>query len=130
MKKPIFIFLFAFYTLGTVCLPLGDFSLLGELPEMYSHCKATEDKDMTPIDFITDHLLNIDGIFDKHVNGDEQKPHKSQLRLHRTQTIISIINPFDFSINNSYSLKERTSIHSKKFILSVYITKIFRPPIV
>ena len=54
---------------------MGDFSMLNELPEMYSHCKATEDKDMTPLDFITDHLVNIDGLFDKHENGDKQKPH-------------------------------------------------------
>ena len=47
---------------------MGDFSMLNELPEMYSHCKATEDKDMTPLDFITDHLVNIDGLFDKHEN--------------------------------------------------------------
>src|SRR5437868_5797201 len=54
---------------------MGDFSALKDLPGMYRHCKATEDKDMTPLDFLTDHLVNIDGIFDKHDHGDAQRPH-------------------------------------------------------
>jgi hypothetical protein len=130
LKKAVYIFLFAFYTFGTLCLPLGDFSLLGEIPEMYSHCKATEDNDMTPIDFITDHLLNIDGIFDKHNHGDEQKPHKPIQSHHPIQTTISFINYVDFSINKFYCFEEKPSIHSMELILSDYITKIFRPPIV
>jgi len=130
LKKTIYIFLFAFFTFGKVCLPLSDFSLLGEISEMYSNCKATEDKDMTPIDFITDHLLNIDGIFDKHENGDEQKPHIPKQSHHYIQTIISIIDSFDFLISKFYYFEEKSSIHLMKFTLSDYITKIFRPPIV
>ena len=52
---------------------------------MYKHCKSTEDKDMTPLDFITDHLINIDGIFDKHDNEDEQKPQELRLNKRYTQ---------------------------------------------
>ena len=43
---------------------------------MYAHCKTTEDKDLSVLDFISDHLINIDGLFDAHNNGDHQKPHK------------------------------------------------------
>lgn len=35
-----------------------------------------EDKDLTPIDFITDHLVCLDSLIDSHCNGDEQKPHQ------------------------------------------------------
>ena len=62
MIKAINIFLLAFYSFGILCLPMGDFSALQDLPEMYQHCQATEDKDMTPLDFVTDHLINIDGL--------------------------------------------------------------------
>ena len=31
---------------------------------------------MTAFDFITDHLLNIDCLFDAHNKDDEQKPHQ------------------------------------------------------
>jgi hypothetical protein len=48
-----------------------------DLPDMYRQCKTMEDVDMGPIDFLTDHLINFDGAFDKHTNGDQQKPHQS-----------------------------------------------------
>lgn len=70
-------FLIIFYSLGTIFLPMGDFSVIKDFPKMYEHCKATEDVDMTVVDFITDHLINIDVIFDKHPNGDDQKPHNN-----------------------------------------------------
>jgi hypothetical protein len=130
LKKALHIFLIAFYTFGTLFFPLGDFSFLGEIPEMYGHCKETEDKDMTPFDFITDHLLNIDGIFDKHKNGDDQKPHKPLQCHHHIQSTILIINPFDYSINTFYCFEEKPSIHWDDSTLSNYITKIFRPPII
>lgn len=77
VKKALSLFLLALYSFGTFCLPMGDFFMLKDISEMYRFCKANEDKDMTPLDFITDHLVNIDGLFDQHANGDEQKPHHS-----------------------------------------------------
>jgi hypothetical protein len=56
-------------------MPFGDFAFLKKLPAMYRNCKETEDRNMTPFDFITDHLVNFDCLFDKHNDGDEQKPH-------------------------------------------------------
>jgi hypothetical protein len=78
LKKVVNIFILAFYSFGTFCLLLGNFSMLQEIPEMYHHCKSTEDKDMTLLDFITGHLINIDGLFDKHEYRDEQKPQMFQ----------------------------------------------------
>ncbi|MEI6882497.1 MAG: hypothetical protein WCK82_14355, partial [Bacteroidota bacterium] len=45
-------------------------------------------------------------------------------------TTISIINPFEFSINKFYPIEEKPSIHWEESPLSNYITKIFRPPII
>jgi len=76
----VFITLFGFYfLLGAVCLPGGNFALVGQLPKMYAECKAHEDKDMNLIDFVTDHLICIDAIFDSHQGNDEQKPHEANL---------------------------------------------------
>lgn len=61
--------------LGALFLPGGDVSLLRDLPAMYAHCKATEDKDLTPLDLITDHLICLDALLDTHPPGDDQKPH-------------------------------------------------------
>ena len=108
---------------------MGDFSLLIDLPEIYSHCKATEDKDMTPLDFITDHLVNLDGLFDKHENGDKQKPHSPIQNHHHRSTIVSLINFYSFSITPILSAEVSPLIASTNFSPSDIITKLFRPPI-
>jgi hypothetical protein len=127
--KAINILVLGFYTFGTFCLPLGDFSMLTGLPQMYRHCKATEDKDMTPLDFVTDHLLNIDGLFDKHGNGDEQKPHSPTPYSHHGQTILSLIPSITFSIPTYHHTAIKPVIPSTNFHLSDFISKILRPPI-
>ncbi|MDB5119627.1 MAG: hypothetical protein JWN56_845 [Sphingobacteriales bacterium] len=87
VNRTISIFLLGYYLVANLCSNTGDFSAILELPNMYNHCKATEDKDMTPIDFVTDHLVNIDCLFDKHDNGDSQKPHLPLSITHKqTQT--------------------------------------------
>ncbi len=67
--------LLLFYAAGVLLLPGGDFGLLRDLPSMYAQCKATEDKDMTPLDFLTDHLTCFDALIDNHPPGDEQRSH-------------------------------------------------------
>lgn len=120
----------AFYALGTLFLPLGDFSLLQDLPQMYQHCKTTEDKDMTAIDFITDHLINIDSIFDKHENGDDQKPHiPVQYHSQQLQTIY-LIQVFEIPDANPIVLNNKFPDYSEIIYLSDYIFKIFRPPVI
>jgi hypothetical protein len=64
-----------FLLAGTLLLPGGNFNLLRDLPAMYAHCKATEDKDLTPLDFVRDHLTCFDALVDDHPPADEQRPH-------------------------------------------------------
>jgi hypothetical protein len=109
---------------------MGDFATIQDLPEMYRHCKATEHADMTPLDFITDHLLNIDGIFDKHDNGDEQKPHQLNPKQHHGQTTVTFITYFTLILAQFHSEIEKLPNFPDNFLPSDYITKIFRPPIV
>nr|WP_294936503.1 hypothetical protein [uncultured Flavobacterium sp.] len=130
MKQLTVITLLFYYTLGTLCLPMGDFSILPSLPKIYQHCKATEDCDMTPIDFLTDHLINIDGIFDSHENGDDQKPHQP---FQHHNIVVQLFTPViqEFSIPNRILFTEKESVTAITNIhfISDYISKTFRPPI-
>lgn len=132
MVKALHILLLASYSLGTLFLPLGDFSNLQDIQEMYKHCKATEDKDMTVFDFVTDHLINIDGIFDKHNNGDEQKPHSPIQSQHVSQiNTFQAISVFTFKAKIIYPIEKIIfPIHSDNSFTSDYISKIFHPPII
>ncbi len=120
--------LVTYYCLGNLCLPIGDFATLSDIPSMYHHCKSTEDKDMTPIDFLTDHLINIDCIFDNHDNGDKQKPH-SPVQYHHQQQ-----NTF-YTQQHTIALKQFTTIrvillkYVENAFLQSYFSAVFRPPI-
>ena len=132
MKKQIFIVFSFFYVLGTFFLQQSDFSAIADLPEMYRHCKTTEDKDMTLVDFVTDHLVNIDSFFDKHLKGDEQKPHLPKHIHHYTVQTCFIQNYEVFKPLNLYSeFFEVTKLkYSDDFYTSDYSKSLLRPPIV
>ncbi|MEZ4875603.1 MAG: hypothetical protein R2793_09220 [Flavobacteriaceae bacterium] len=131
MAKTLKFFFLTFYTLGVFCLPMGNFSILKELPGMYSYCKANEHPDMNLFDFITDHILNIDGIFDKHQNNDDQKSH---IPIHHTFTSYStflapiVTNSFKFSNHTNLEVIENYKILAPE-TFSEYISKVFHPPI-
>ncbi|GAB4201042.1 MAG: hypothetical protein Fur0023_05020 [Bacteroidia bacterium] len=114
-----------YYIFGSLILPCGNFSVLPELKNMYDHCKQTEDKDMNLLDFITDHLLCVDAIFDQHTNGDDQKPHS--YNLHNNLPAIfyftshTIIQP----ALNFLTSKYYVSIPNYSFLK---ISTIFHPP--
>lgn len=128
MRKLFLILTLVYYSIGSLVLPASDFSIIPELPQLYSHCKATEDKDMNFADFITDHLINIDGIFDQHKNGDEQKPHKNQ--EHQINSTFVFL-PSQVSI--PLTTKITTSPDKIQFADTKYcfdfVGNVFRPPI-
>ena len=132
MKQLILILLLLYYALGTFVLPMGDFSIVSKLPKMYAHCKATEDCDMNAVDFVTDHLLNFDSLFDAHEHGDDQKPHQPfQNQTNTFQLFIPVIFDFSLSKNNLLSV-QRNKIHSisQNKVTTDFISRKFRPPIV
>ena len=134
MNKLLSILFIYFYSVGTILLPLGDFYSVETLPKMYQHCKKTEDKDMTLIDFITDHLLNLDSIFDKHTNGDNQKPHKNLdfTVNYTTMYFVEEIELFEFKKTTTFDFANVIEISNYKNIIYSFnrIQFIFRPPIV
>ena len=130
MKRIATILFLAYYSFGTFCLPQGDFSAIADLSKMYAHCKATEDNDMTLIDFITDHLVNIDGLFDKHDNGDKQKPH-SPVQFHHSPIQPTLVTrSIRVSFNKAVSPGTEFPIYNDRFYFSEFSSSVFRPPVV
>jgi hypothetical protein len=130
MHRIIAILILSYYSFGTLCLPSGNFSSLTDLPEMYRHCKTTEDKDMTPFDFVTDHLLNLDGLFDKHDDGDDQKPHQPFHFHHMMQQVVSPAFEFSMELEKHIFIEKKQTLFTTNFYHADYVSKIFRPPIV
>lgn len=130
LTRLISIALVTYYLLATFCLPQGDFSTIQDLPEMYAHCKATEDKDMTVFDFVTDHLINVDCLFDKHEKNDPQKPH-APIQLHH-QYVYYCTSLKEFKIEECYgSFIGKVVIPARQNLyLSDYSFSFLKPPIV
>ena len=124
------ILLLLYYSFGIFCLPEGDFAVIAELPTMYQHCKATEDKDMTSLDFITDHLINIDCFFDQHLNGDQQKPHTPMSYRTSFKPLVYISEPIHIAFKKPITYKKRIQLHTTDFYLYDFNSNILKPPIV
>lgn len=127
-KQYAVISLIIYFSFGSLCLPYSDFSYITELPEMYRHCKATEDIDMGPIDFLTDHLLNFDGAFDAHGNGDQQKPHQSN-QAFRVNQIVSLFVYLPTSTTVfSFSQRAFRGLLCESLYSFNYTSSVFHPP--
>ncbi len=128
MRRALSMLLLPCFLISVLCLPGGDFALFTQLPDLYQHCKATEDPDMNFVDFITDHLINIDGVFDKHAAGDDQKPHKPfQFRYFQH---ITLYMPGSLLLNLAAPISEFKQLNctSIKSYHSKYVVYIFHPP--
>ncbi|MGA9639084.1 hypothetical protein [Flavobacterium sp.] len=128
-------FLLLYYTFGVICLPMGDFSTMAHLSEMYSHCKETEDPNLTVFDFVGEHLMNLDMIFEAHESedDDDDKPHQVVTFESHTQTTPLTEKMFVFEFKNNtpfipYYEKEAITFKNQFYFYTPNFS-IFRPPI-
>ena len=129
MKKIGLVAVSVYFLAGILFLQQGDFCSLTDMPAMYLHCKATEDKDLTPLDFITDHLLDLDCIIDQHDNGDPQKPHMPLQCSHENCPNIFIPGEFEDLAVKPIIPKQKFQFRSEKSDPKDYNERIFRPPV-
>lgn len=133
MKRAINQLILAFYACGTLCLPKGDFAVLKNLPEMFSHCKATEDRDLSVFEFLTEHVLPIGFLFEgveHEPEEDGDKPHEPIQTISCEPNHACVISQFSFSISQIYPKDLKLEPYPfDSYIPSGYFSKIFRPPI-
>jgi len=128
--KIVLIHLFIQYFLwGQIILPQGNFGLLPQLHSMYQHCRETEDKDMTPLDFVTDHLICLDGLFDSHANGDEQKPHRKVISEIQFQPVFISIPAIQTPVRLVYFFERFFLTYKASLYCFQGENVLFRPPI-
>jgi hypothetical protein len=85
----------SFYLFGTFILPLGDFSVIKDLPSMFRHCKATEDRDLDVFEFLAIHVSGMGQVIEGllHFTPDEpsDKPHAPVQFTFQQQQIVAIV---------------------------------------
>lgn len=85
---------------------------------------------MTLVDFVTDHLINVDCLFVKHDKNDPQKSHAPVQLHHQYVYYYAILK--EFKIEGTYwPFKDMAIIPARQnFYLSDYSFTNFKPPIV
>lgn len=127
--KTLVIILFAYFVAGAMFLPEGDFSTLPDMPKMYASCKL-EDPEMSLPDFISEHLLAIDGLIDDDGAEPGEKPHKPIQFNHQFAQIIITAKQFSLQIQEAPVAEPQLSVPANSICLAGYTASVFRPPIV
>jgi hypothetical protein len=126
MRSVLILLISIYYLSGVVLMPNGDLARLTDVPEMYNSC-LNEDEDMDAFDFITDHLVNVDCIFDKHIN-DEQKPHKPIDKVLKDPAPLYYMSDFYVMITSpSANIQIENSVYHSGICHEI-ANEIFKPP--
>ncbi|GAA4467656.1 hypothetical protein GCM10023093_23910 [Nemorincola caseinilytica] len=102
-----------------------------DLRQMYQQC-SKEDHDITPLDFVFEHLLNFESIIN-YFEGEENEEHQpfgsigSNLQVAITTSTVSFLYP---APGTAFYTKKVYPIHQAAFYSSNYFGDIFHPPIV
>ena len=114
---------------GSIVLPLGDFSLLNELPRMYrAYEKVVSPDEKGILDFVGDYLLNGKDLLGHNRYDQPSKPGSMQFQHAATFAMIShqdeiLSKPL---LTESVSLPKAICL---PFSLSDYHSQLFRPPL-
>lgn len=136
MRRVVFILLSCAYTLGSLCTPLGDFSYMPNLPKMYEQCKA-EDPDINALDFVCEHLLNLEDVM-AQFEGEEEDKHESphqpfQLVHAASQITLAVSKPMIFEPIQMVFIADKCikyPLLDDRFTPDNYPFEIFHPPAV
>lgn len=131
MIKRIIVFLLIGQSLlGSIILPLGDLSMIKELPRMYQAYQKVVCPDENSIfDFIGDYLLNGKDLLDH--NKQDQPSRPGALQFQGTPSFAVIIQtPLTITGPILLSTGTEPPRHHIAYMLSDYHPSLFRPPLV
>jgi hypothetical protein len=90
-KKVLAYFISFYFLLGSIILPLGDFSLIRDLPQMYhAYEKLADPNERGMADFIGDYLLGGKAIFG-HNKNDIPESGQSNVQFQHARCFCSIV---------------------------------------
>jgi hypothetical protein len=131
MYKRILSLLMAGLFLGSsILLPLGDFSLIRDLPEMYrNYARITSAEEMGPVDFIGDYLLHGKDIFG-HNEHDKAPAKGCDVQFqHQASSLNVVLLHQPISLLFTPESLVPHPLFSQLFHTSDYRDELFRPPL-
>lgn len=108
--------------------PIGDPSSFN-FKEMYQQC-AAEDHDITPLDFVFEHLLNFECIINLFEGESEDEHQPFHTVESATPFAVVIPRPITLAFSPQAYLADRIKypLHNAIFLSSNFELDIFRPP--
>ena len=130
VKKIISGLMACLFLASSMLLPLGDFSLMKDLPEMYrNYTKITSPEEAGLTDFIGDYLLHGKEIFG-HNQHDKTPAKGSEVQFQHQASPLNVVFSKMSSVNIIAGELSATHPLFKKLIrTSGYLNELFRPPL-
>ncbi|MCR8557382.1 hypothetical protein KXD93_07000 [Mucilaginibacter sp. BJC16-A38] len=123
-------FLACLFLTGSLMLPLGDFSLLRDIPKMYqNYIKITSQEEADVIDFIGDYLMYGKQIFG-HNEHDKTPDKGNEVQFQHQASPLNVL--FSHSPVKVLIAPVAILTHSSfipHFTTSDYCNELFRPPL-
>jgi hypothetical protein len=133
-KQLVNLLLLAFYCFGIFCLPMGDFSVIKDLPGMYRHCKTNEEADLTISEFLFEHVSGVGQLwegFEHEFIEPEEKGNNEHTPLpynFEQQQIVCIYYSAKVPSLRHFKAADLAPIAYQRSYASRYVCYIFRPP--
>lgn len=130
MNKAIFFFLANLLLAGSFLLPLGDFSLLRDMPRMYdNYTRITTPDELGVIDFIGDYLLNGKELFGNNKH-DKCPAHDNDVQFQHEANplIIALFSRGKLIFPPIKKSNGKHYLFNHNFLALSYSCPIFKPP--
>lgn len=119
-----------FFLAGSVLLPLGDFSLMRDIPGMYrNYTRITTTDEVGVLDFIGDYLLHGKEIFGHNEHDKSQSSTNNVQFQHQANPLIVILLLYRWCAAAVPENSKKQLFFYKQVATSVYNNKLFRPPL-
>lgn len=130
IKRIAALFLGFYFLAGSVVFPLGDFSLMRDLPSMYrSYTKIALPQEVGIIDFVGDYLLHGRDLLG-HNSRDKSESTAKGLQFQHTNNhlnfVVAAVQVYMPAPGEGYIA---AIPHRKLFLTTDYSHAVFRPPI-
>lgn len=130
LKRITCYFLACLFLASSTLLPLGDFSLLRDIPQMYhNYTKITTADEMGITDFIGDYLLHGKDIFGHNGNDKQQAGSNTVQFQHQANALNIVLAGHTLTPISTIETAKVRVLPTQRFRTSDYHAELFRPPL-
>jgi hypothetical protein len=129
-KRLISFFIACLFLGGSILLPLGDFSLMRDIPGMYhNYTKITTPEELSVIDFIGDYMLHGKELLNHNKHDKPQSTANNVQFQHQANQLNVVLSTFHSSSQSFPVIRKKQNVYNKSMATSDYHQELFRPPL-